>query len=306
VYCFSHLNERETTRLTLDNLTVICDFLERSGKRKVNVLGGEPSLHPQFDVFLEYLMSRGFMVHVFTNGMWPEAMLDALHVLIAKRRLNRQRLKFIVNVNEERYRAKNENRLQARMFNGLKDFSTLSFNIFETGCDMDFLAHLIEEHGLIREIRLGLASPVNGKGNRFLSVEDYRPIAEKIHAFSDRCQEHAIDLVFDCGFPLCIFEDDELGKLYKHKTQLKFVCRPIPDIDPDLNVFHCYPLSGYFPQSLDQFRDLRDVRLYFQRLLERNTPGPGIFEKCAECEHRRRGMCAGGCKGHFTRQTAAA
>jgi MoaA/NifB/PqqE/SkfB family radical SAM enzyme len=305
-YCFSHLNNKETRQLTLDKLTFISDFLQRSGKRKVNVLGGEPTIHPQFDLFLEFLLSRGFVVHVFTNGMMPGPVLNAIQVLIAKRQLTRQRLKFIVNVNEERYRNTQESRLQAEVFNALHDFSSLSFNIFENGCRLDFLTELIETHHLIPEIRLGLAFPVDGKGNRFLPLKEYRSMAKKILAFSDKCQVHAVDLVFDCGFPLCIFNDEEIGKLYKHKTQLKFVCRPIPDIDPDLNVFHCYPLSGYFPQPLSQFRDLKDVHNYFSSLLERSTPGPGIFEECGECEHRRRGMCAGGCKGHFIDKKTAA
>lgn len=299
VYCFSHLNKGETKRMTLDNLTLICDFLERSGNRKVNVLGGEPTLHPQLTLFLEYLISRGFVVHLFTNGMMKKSVLDDLLVLIAKRRLTRQRLKFIVNVNADVYRGPQETEMQAAAFRGLKDFSSLSFNIFEKECSLDFLAQLIEEHGLIREIRLGLAAPVAGKANRFLLKDHYPAIAGKIEAFSDVCQGHAIDLVLDCGFPLCIFSDEQIGKLYKNKTQLKFVCRPIPDIDPHLNVFHCYPLSGYFPQPLTQFRDLQDVRNYFFSLLERNTFEAGIFEACGDCQYRHRGMCAGGCKGHF-------
>lgn len=299
VYCFSHLNKGETKRMTLDNLTLICDFMERSGKRKVNVLGGEPTLHPQFVLFLEYLISRGFIIHLFTNGMMKKSVLESLLVLVAKRRLTRQRLKLIVNVNAEAYRESRETEKQAATFRAFRDFSSLSFNIFEKECSLDFLAQLIEAHGLIREIRLGLAAPVAGKANRFLLNEHYPAIAGKIEAFSHVCQRHAIDLVLDCGFPLCIFSDEQIGKLFKNKTQLKFVCRPIPDIDPDLNVFHCYPLSGYFPQPLSQFRDLRDVRNYFFSLLERNTHESGVFEACGNCEYRHRGMCAGGCKGHF-------
>lgn len=298
VYCFSHLNDGEKKQMTLDNLTLICDFMERSGKRKVNVLGGEPTLHPQFVLFLEYLISRGFMVHLFTNGMMKSSVMDNLLVFIAKRRLTRQRLKLIVNVNTEAYRGPRETEMQAEAFRSLKDFCSLSFNIFEKECSMDFLAQLIEKYGLIREIRLGLASPVAGGENRYLLKENYPAIARKIEAFSDVCQVNAIDLVLDCGFPLCIFSDEQIGKLYKNKTQLKFVCRPIPDIDPDLNVFHCYPLSGYYPQKLSQFRDLKDVRMFFHSLLKRSTHESGIFDQCGDCEYRNRGMCAGGCKGH--------
>jgi len=312
VYCFARQEDGETGQLSLDNLTMICDFLEGSQKRKINVLGGEPTLHAEFDVFLEYMISRGFTVHVFTNGMMGESTLNALQVLISKWQLTRRRLKFIINVNEEKYRTANEKDLQAKTFADLHEFSTLSFNIFERDCHLDFLVELITENKLIPEIRLGLAAPISGNGkgkpakNRFLPLEDYPLIAGKIMALSLRCQENAIDLVLDCGFPLCMVSDEEIGKLYKNKTQLKFVCHPIPDIGPDLNVFHCYPLWGYFPQKLTHFRHLKDIYTYFQSLLAKRAKKPGIFEKCGDCEYRPRGMCSGGCKGHYIDNPGAA
>jgi MoaA/NifB/PqqE/SkfB family radical SAM enzyme len=293
------LKDKKEKQMTLDTLTYICDFFERSRKRKLNVLGGEPSLHPEFDVFLEYLISRGFVVHVFSNGMMPRAKLEAVEASAARRQLTRRRLKFVVNVNEETYRTSEENRLQDRTFQRLHHLCSLSFNIFETRCRLDFLVDLIVKYKLIPEIRLGLAAPITGKGNRFLLPRDFRVVAEKISAFSSLCRDNDVDLVLDCGFPLCIFTDEEIGKLYKSKTQLKFVCHPIPDIDADLNVTHCYPLSGYFPGKLTQFRDLKQVHSYFRSLLTRNSGAPGIFEACGECVYRRRGMCTGGCKGHF-------
>lgn len=305
LYCFSDLNNKEAKQMTLDNLTVICDFLERSKKRKLNVLGGEPTLHPEFDLFLEYLISRGFVIHVFSNGMIAPGKLDAITALVASQQLTKQRLKFVINVNEEKYHTAEENRLQELALQRLHDLSTLSFNIFETGCRLDFLVDLINKYELIREIRLGLAAPIAGKGNRYLLTGDFRTTAKKISAFSSLCQENAIDLVFDCGFPLCIFSDREIGKLYKNKTQLKFTCHPIPDIDPDLNVLHCFPLSGYFPQKLTQFKDLRQVHSYFNSLISRNCQTAGIFETCADCEYRQRGMCSGGCKGHYINKAEA-
>ncbi len=301
VYCFSDLREQTPKRMTLRNLTKICDFLDRSGKLKVNVLGGEPTLHPEFAVMLEYLLARGFAVHLFTNGLMPGPVLEAVRDLVTRRRLTRRQLKLVVNVNEEQYRSKGETEHQGRTFRGLAEFCTLSFNIFEKDCRLDFLARLIRSYGLLGEIRLGLASPVSGKGNRYLEPSGYRLIAEKISGFSMVCQESAIDLVLDCGFPLCIFSDEEIGRLYKNKTQLKFVCRPIPDIDPELNVTHCYPLSEFAPRKLTEFRDLEAVRRYFLGQLKHREiiGGFGIFPGCRECEYRHRGMCAGGCKGHY-------
>ena len=38
VYCFSRLKERKDSQLSLDNLTFICDFFNRSKKKKINIL----------------------------------------------------------------------------------------------------------------------------------------------------------------------------------------------------------------------------------------------------------------------------
>ncbi len=299
VYCFSAARKEEPKRMTLDNLTIICDFLERSRKRKINVLGGEPTLHPQFNTFLKYLISRRFTVHLFSNGIIADEPLENLRQLVAARQLNRRHLKFVINVNEEQYRSPKEKELQNRTFQQLHQFISLSFNIYQKENDLDFLVDLIDEYKLIGEIRLGLASPIAGKQNRFLALEDYPAIAQKITRFSDKCQANNIDLVLDCGFPLCMFTDEAIGRLYKNKAQIKFICNPIPDIDPHLNVFHCYPLSGYFPQKLDQFKDLREVHRYFHALVNQEDRKPGIYESCRECAYRERGMCQGGCKGHF-------
>ena len=302
VYCFSNGGGKEKKQMSLDTLTTVCDFFERSRKRKLNVLGGEPSLHPQFDLFIEYLLSRDFVVHVFTNGMLSPTALEAVKTSVANRKATHRQLKFIVNVNEEQYRSNREKELQEQTFAALHSLCSLSFNIFEPSCNLDFLASLIVEKKLIHEIRLGLASPIQGKRNRYLPLKAFRPIARKIDAFSTLCRENDIDLVFDCGFPLCIFTDKELGKLYRNKTQLKFVCHPIPDIDPDLNVTHCYPLAEFFPRKLDQFRDLEDIRFYFRSRLagtDGNGGKEGIFKTCRDCDYRRRGMCSAGCKGHY-------
>jgi molybdenum cofactor biosynthesis enzyme MoaA len=89
VYCFSGLKERKDSQLSLDNLTFICDFFARSKKRKINILGGEPTLHPRFDIFLEYLISRGLVIHVFTNGMAPAATLKKIAGVISRWQLTR-------------------------------------------------------------------------------------------------------------------------------------------------------------------------------------------------------------------------
>lgn len=300
VYCFARPSAAaEAKEMSLNNLTTVCDFLDRSRKKRINILGGEPTLHPEFSTCLSYLISRGFRLHIFTNGKINKKNLLAILDLIRERDLSSRQLKFVINVNEEQYRSAAEIRMQTRTFQLLGSHTSLSFNIFQKENELDFLADLVGTYKLIPEIRLGLAAPVPGKNNKFLMKDHYRPVAAKINQFSSLCQQNKIDLVFDCGFPLCMFTEREIGHLYKNKTQLKFTCRTIPDIDPELKVFPCFPLAGYRSCTLTDFKNLGEVKHHFDGLIARENGDFGIYSECRDCEYRHRGMCSGGCKGHY-------
>lgn len=300
IYCFAKKkNQGPYQQLSLDHLIKICDFLENSRINQVNILGGEPTLHPEFNLFLRYLVSRGFMITVFSNGMINQPVLKNIKETIDEWGLDYNRLKFVMNVNEAKYRTAKEDKMEKMTFQTLNRYIGLSFNIFEKDCDMNFLVDLINDFELIPRIRLGLAAPIMGRNNIFLPIEAYPDIARKIIRLSERCQKNSIDFGFDCGFPLCIFTDAEIGKLYKNMTHLQFVCDPVLDIDADLNVIYCYPLSEYQTLKLQDFKNVAEIYDHFRSSLEKDDEKKGIYPECRDCQYRLRGRCSGGCKGHF-------
>ena len=300
VYCFAKKkNEGPYKQLTLDSLVAITDFLKKSQANQVSILGGEPTLHPQFNLFLRYLVSRNLLVSVFSNGMIDQPVLQELKEIIKEWDLHDNRLKFVININEPRYRSSRENSMQKQTFQELNEFISLSFNIFERSCNLDFLVDIIIDFNLVPRIRLGLAAPIPGKKNAFLPIPDFPIIANKIMVFSDLCQENSIDLSFDCGFPMCIFSDADIGKLYKNMTQLKFICEPVIDIDADLNTIYCYPLSEYRNAKLTDFNNIKEIYDHYQSLILQDNLKRGIYPECINCDYRYRGRCAGGCKGHY-------
>jgi len=302
VYCFAQQkNEGDKREISLDHLTTACDFLERSRIKSVNVLGGEPTLHSRFLLLFRYLVSRGFGITLFSNGMIAKPVLTGILEIIDEWGLTSHHLKIVVNVNEDKYRSPTERRLQKRTFEALHEHIGLSFNIFEKSCDMNFLVDLIDSHRLLPRIRLGLAAPIAGRKNRFLPMEDYGIIARKVVTLSDRCQAHGIDFGFDCGFPMCMFSDEDIGRLFKNMARLQFVCDPVLDIDPDLNVIYCYPLSGYHSLKLRDFNNVKEIYDEFASLMGRDDRQRGIYAECAECPYLKSKRCAGGCKGFYLR-----
>src|SRR4051812_18340244 len=88
-YCFAletldalHLSEQA---MSWDVFERSLDFLERSGMDEARLLGGEPTIHPDFPRMLERALERGFRVLVFSGGLIPEAALKQLEEVPAER-----------------------------------------------------------------------------------------------------------------------------------------------------------------------------------------------------------------------------
>ena len=81
-YCFarSAFNDREPniTHISLSTFQRALDFLERSGIDQARLLGGEPTLHPEFPALVQQVLERRLRLLVFSNGLMPEAALRCL------------------------------------------------------------------------------------------------------------------------------------------------------------------------------------------------------------------------------------
>ena len=197
-----------------------------------------------------------------------------------------------MNVNEEKYRTAVEDKLQKKFLDTMGHLAYLSFTIHED-TDLLFLYKMIEDYYLDSTIRLGLAMPIQGVGNKFLPLELYGDVAKRIIKLSN--DSPGVKVTFDCGFPLCMFSMEEISELIKNEeNDFSFICGVPLDIYPDLTVSNCYPLSTLHKTHISNFPNIEAAYKYFEEGFVTPT---GIYgDKCNSCQFYRK-ACHGGCKG---------
>lgn len=297
-YCFAGremARSAATEFLSLENVVYLADFLRRSGQRRVSLIGGEPTLHPEFVDIVLYFLARHFEVTVFTSGLLSDARLFEVETYLAKASPNR--LTFVCNVNDPALTPATDDAGErlARFLEIAGRWSMLGFNIYRDDFSLDFAFDLFRRYDLKRTLRLGLAHPTASAENAFLSVERIGPAIARLQGFKAEFQRLGIAPSLDCGFPLCQFSDADLGWLVRLGGRANFTCRPAIDITPDMEVYACFPLATRERASLFTFDTLEAMMAHFAGQHARlRADRPGIYDACGTCDDRARGTCAGG------------
>jgi MoaA/NifB/PqqE/SkfB family radical SAM enzyme len=275
--------------ISLENVGTFLDFLSNSHLKEFKILGGEPTLHPELGEIIRMGMARGFNIMIFTNGLWPDSFMKSVSDD------KNPRLEFLFNVNEPELQTDEENHRQALSLKIAGERARLGFNVYRLKFDLTFVVDLIESYSLRRDIRLGLASPVMRNRNQFIKDRDLPRTGKRLVAQLKKLEKKNIIGYFDCGFPLCMFKEKDLGSLV-HCTVSGFTssCGNVIDVDWDLKGWPCLPLSDLFDVHLKEF-SCRDELLEFFR--EKTVPLKqlGSRKGCLTCKYLYRGQCTGGC-----------
>jgi len=300
-YCFAkeYLKESKENQLSWENLIYIADLFESSNEKHLALLGGEPTLHPHFIDFVLYLTQRKIHINVFTSGIMSQKQFEATKTYLLK--VPEESFSFVCNYNHPNSSTDNETQQINSFFKTFSKYISLSFNLYQTDFDFTFLIDAINQYGLKKHIRLGLAQPIPGQKNECLSLMELRDMAERMRTQLEMLEENRITLGFDCGMPLCIFSNDDLGRLFKlNKGRVAFSCGPALDIGPDMQVWSCFPLSNYEKKSLYDFNTVEEMKQYFSgQHNEIRKKRKGIFDECETCAYQKDGLCMGGCLAHL-------
>jgi len=296
-YCFAQREMASAStdnRMSWENLIYIADFLERSGERHVSLLGGEPTLHPEVVDFILYLVARNFVVTVFTNGILSPARLQEFKTHFADAEV--EQLSFVCNLNDPVLTPASPGETERinTFLSILGPWVTPGFNIYRTDFTLDFLFECINRYGLRRHLRLGITHPIPGKGNLFIRPLEMRQVCRRLYSYREKFDAFRVKPGLDCGFPICQFSDEELGWLRRLGLS-QFSCSAAIDITPDMNVYHCFPLSNYRRKSLFEFDSMAQIHEHFVRIKDQiKVEIAGIYPECDGCNYQEDGICGGG------------
>jgi radical SAM protein with 4Fe4S-binding SPASM domain len=284
--------------LSWENLIYVADLLETSGQTNISLLGGEPTLHPNFVDFVLYLINRNFHVNVFTSGIMSQNKLKDLEKAVQD--IKPAGLSFVCNVNDPLKSPSDEVEKVKIFLESFPDYTSLGFNIYELNFDMKFLINYINQYGLRKTIRLGLAHPIPGVQNQCIEKNKFPEVVTRLFEFIPLFEKFNLQIGFDCGFHLCKFTNEQLGVLFKmYPEGMKFGCGPAIDIGPDMTVWSCFPLSSFQKKSIYDFDSFDEMVKFYEEFHSKvRVEVAGVYNECDGCRYRENHLCDGGCLAH--------
>jgi sulfatase maturation enzyme AslB (radical SAM superfamily) len=297
-YCFAEKEMAGSTgeRMSWENLIYITDFLQASGEKSISLLGGEPTLHANFVDYVLYLIERNFNICVFTNGIMSEQRLDEIKEHLTS--LPFDRLTFVCNLNnpEQTPAPPEHTRKIDEFLSFMGPWAQPGFNIYRLDFDLEFIFDFVNRYGMKRSLRIGITHPVPGTNGMHIKPHEIKTVINRLCSFKPLFDKFRVKPGPDCGFPICKFDDEQLGWLHRLSgSDFKFGCGPAIDITPDMSVYACFPLSKIHRKSIYEFDTIQQVGEFYSKMLEQiRVEIPGIYAECDGCIHRIEGACSGG------------
>lgn len=304
-YCFANeFVNSENIDITTNNFNKALNFLTTSGNSNIGLIGGEPTIHPQFGEFLEILINNAQVkkVTIYTNGL-----------ILAKYIKHITNPKFFVLINcnspleigQEKYNVFMDQVGEIITIPDAKKRVTFGINLFSNNLDYNYIIELLKKYDIHR-VRMSVTVP-NRKTEKALPSLEYLNARKRyILGFIKSCAENLILPYYDCNtIPLCIWSQEEMREIQEivdafgvKRTNLvgyHSYCEPVIDVLPDLNAVRCFGMSDFLKVPIDDFDNLDELRRYFLNMIDSyayHIPSSG---NCIDCKIRKIQQCMGGC-----------
>ena len=297
-YCFADdmIKEKSVT-ITLDDYRKILDFLSRTPKNHIGIIGGEPTLHPHFDDILKetnfYCKTVNTGATLFTNGIELEKYMPLIG----------ERIGLLININSPEYQKEDVTKKQMETLDHLDALSwfdrkaNCGCNIHPDLDDYSFIWDIVDRYHL-NHIRTSVVSPA-ACYEKYRSDKEayYNMMKPKFLKFAEDAKKHHCRLNMDCGhIPMCYFNREETELLKEICDNLyQDWCDPVVDITPEFKATACF--GSYDPVDIRDFNNLFELERYLQHKKSMPKVEANCTGKCTTCKAYELMQCQGGCLG---------
>lgn len=306
-YCFAKesmdsFNKQDNNIMELDTFESI---LQKHNSDHLKLLGGEPTLHPQFEELLNLCLRYNKKVTLISNFLFNEKKKN-----IIRKYYGNVINSFLINSTDLDVGSRLE-----KFKSNYNDIYTMLYNIDEEhrmscgltideskdlGYYVNYINYLKENLLNIERMRISLNFP----GSKDKKEDFYFLSNKNLGSLYVMLSKHLVDSNIlpscDCIIYPCMFENKEHFKYVKKfvdKTKTKCLSSPF-DVFLDKSISYCYPLKDTIRLNFDNYRktsqiseDLNTRYTSIRSLQKQNIPD--ICKKCAFYDNDCHGPCMG-------------
>lgn len=276
-------------------------------KRGIGIIGGEPTLHANFDGLMLRLFEndRVESVDVFTNGT---TIVNHIPVLL------NSKMHILVNCNSPLMIGKPAYQriiqgLDALFENGIPLTRIgLGVNITVENTDFSYFLSLVDRYNM-DSVRISVAVPSISEAISSGRFRFFSKFVEQAHNLVIALLDRGTIPIFDCNkIPPCLLtgKEDELFSRYHHDKRAiqalsrsnylnrRAHCTPSIVVDQNLNAVRCFALSAQTRCSINDSATLSDLQEYYT--IQVDSKGyQSDCSSCDNCSYRLDRLCMGGC-----------
>lgn len=253
-YCFANTTMKECNNKNMDinDFRFVLNFLRNNGIRSVRLIGGEPTLSPNLELFINTVIRYKCFddILIFSNFTFDEQICN---MLIEKN--NYIRIETLPNINEfellpSKYKYNITRNLEEFYKNGM--LNTIGINIYRPDMKLDQWENLIKKYkDKLKAVRYSIAVPssdvLKNNFDFYSYYNQFEPILWKLISFIEK---YNIPINGDCNnLPTCCYSPELIGMITRYCPKMIGVSNnlscgfPIVDIQPDLEIKCCFGYS---------------------------------------------------------------
>lgn len=300
-YCFANQLNCDENNISLINFQKAVEFILKDNHEQIGIMGGEPTLHPNFSSILHYLKDNAQVedVILFTNGVNLENFIP---------QLSNKKFRVLFNCNSPEqigissYKKMIDNIRKCITQFGMGDRVAIGVNIYSPDIDYTYIFDILRELQL-KYLRISIVVPNTPMDHDCNVLEFFAKMKSVTFDMIKKALKNGIMPVFDCNKPpVCWYshkEREEIIALSRNQISnillQESTCYPVIDILQDLTAIRCMGCYTDNRVRISDFQSIHELRDYFRMMIDEPINHSVVHPDCEECYYHQVEKCNPGC-----------